>query len=197
MDSEKLRETIVGTLKRREAQKIDFHCGSRAVNRSILNQVVDRLNNGKLFTDPDPSALSTPSAEAQYSPRKRTLFFKSEDYGSVSSAEQGTIVHESVHAGFHVIGHGEKFLRIDNEPSAYLAEAFFLVNCGWRFEEISNRPMHLQLAFTIALNMRSQKRSSVSRDDLKLLRNGIARLELGYDTETRFGTDKDYQGIPK
>jgi hypothetical protein len=46
--------------------------------------------------------------------------------------------------------------------------------------------------------MQSKKQSSVSPDDLVLLRNGVARRQIRlHGRETRFGTDKDaYRGIP-
>jgi hypothetical protein len=187
MESERLRKTIVAALSRREVHKINFHCGSRTVNPSTFLQVIDRLNKKKIHVDVDPDELDD-ATEAMYSDRRHTFFFDSPFYGA-TEFEQAVIVHESVHAGFNVIGHGNHFRRIDNEPSAYLAESFFLLNAGFSFDQIRH-VLSLRLAFTIALNMQSKKQSSVSTDDLVLLRNGIARTQItNHGIDTRKGTD--------
>jgi hypothetical protein len=197
MDSPELMRTIIATLSGPKAQKINFHCGTRTVNGSIFNQVIDRLRKDKIHIDADRSDLD-PRTKAEYSADDRTLMFKSRFFGAIDS-EQGVIVHESVHAGFHVIGHGESFMRIDNEPSAYLAEAFFLLFSDFSFDQLDRFPEELQLAFTIALNMQSKKQSSVSQDELVLLRNAIARFGIHFlHKDNRFGTDKNKygRGIP-
>jgi hypothetical protein len=187
MDSDRLRQTIIGALVRPEVHKIRFTCGSRTVNNFIFNQVADGLMKKKIHIDVDPDELDD-ATEAMWSSSRHTFIFNSPFYGQ-TEAEQGVLVHESVHAGFDVIGHGGKFRRIDNEPSAYLAESFFLLNSGFSFEKVDH-VLSLQLAFTIALNMQSKKQSSVSTDDLVLLRNGIARTQItNHGKDTRKGTD--------
>jgi hypothetical protein len=188
MESERLRNTIVVALARPEVHKINFHCGTRTVNFSTFMRVTEGLTKKKLGVEVDPDELDD-LTEASYSSRRHTYFFSSPFYGA-TEFEQGVIVHESVHAGFDVIGHGGNFKRIDNEPSAYLAESFFLLNTGFLFDKIRN-VLSLRLAFTIALNMQSKKQISVSADDLLLLRNGIARMQIvNHGTDTRKGTDQ-------
>jgi hypothetical protein len=187
MDSDRLRQTIIGAVAMPAAQKINFHCGSRTVNGHILNLVTDRLRKKKIHIDVDPDELDD-ATEAMYDSSDHTFIFKSPFYGATDS-EQAVIVHESVHAGFDVIGDGGHFRRIDNEPSAYLAESFFLLNSGYSFDQIRH-VLSLRLAFTIALNMRSKKQFSVSTDDLLLLRNGVARTQItNHGIDTRKGTD--------
>jgi hypothetical protein len=192
---ERLRNTIVRTLSRPEVHRIHFICGTRTVTSSLFAAVIDRLHKKKLHIDNDPDDIGAGS-EAQYSPDLNLFRFNSPFYGE-TDFEQAVIVHESVHAGFDVIGHGSRFLQIDDEPSGYLAESFFLLNLGYSFDEIRH-VLPLQLAFTIALNMRSNKKVSVSPDDLMFLRNGIARTRITrHGVDTRKGTDKDtYRGIP-
>jgi len=111
--------------------------------------------------------------------------------------EQAAILHESVHAGWDVIGHGRRFRSIDDEASAYLAESFFLLSAGITFDQLDQSSLARQLAFTIARNMRDKKQSSVSADDLVLLRNGVNRdgITAG-DADLRSGTDESvYRGI--
>jgi hypothetical protein len=194
MDSDRLRQTIIGAVSGPEAQRILFHCGSRTVNAHILNLVVDRLRKKKIHIDVDPDELDD-ATEARYRSSDHTFIFRSPFFGA-TDAEQAVIVHETVHAGFDVIGDGAHFKRIDNEPSAYLAESFFLLNSGFSFDQIRH-VLALRLAFSIALNMQSKKQSSVSMDDLLLLRNGVARTQItNHDKDTRRGTDKDkYRGI--
>jgi hypothetical protein len=126
---------------------------------------------------------------------RHTFMFKSPFFGATDS-ELAVIVHEAVHAGFDVIGDGGKFKRIDNEPSAYMAESFFLLNSGFSFNDIQH-VLPLRLAFTVALNMQSKKQSSVSMDDLLLLRNGVARTQItNHSSDTRRGADEDkFRGI--
>jgi hypothetical protein len=187
MESKRLRNTVVATLLRPEVHKINFHCGSRTVNFSAFMHVTERVKKKTIHVDVDPDELDD-ATEAKYSRSRHTYFFDSPFYGATES-EQAVIVHESVHAGFDVIGHGSHFKRIDNEPSAYLAESFFLLNTGFSFDQIRD-VLSLQLAFTIALNMQSKKQFSVSADDLVLLRNGIARMQIvNHGKDTRKGTD--------
>ena len=197
MDSDRLRQTIVGAVSMPAAQKILFHCGSRTVNGHIFNLVVDRLRRKKIHVDVDPDELDDANDAAMYRPTTHTFIFRSPFFGATDS-EQATIVHESVHAGFDVIGDGGHFRRIDNEPSAYLAESFFLLNSGFSFDQVRHT-VSLRLAFTIALNMRSKKQFSVSTDDLLLLRNGVARMQIiNHGKDTRRGTDGNkFRGIAR
>jgi hypothetical protein len=194
MDIDRLRQTIIGAVSGPQAQKIRFHCGSRTVNGHIFNLVVDRLRKKKIHIQVDPDELGD-AAEAMYLPDFHTFIFRTPFFGETDS-EQAVIVHESVHAGFDVLGDGGHFKRIDNEPSAYLAESFFLLNSGFSFNEIRD-VLPLRLAFTIALKMQSKNQSSVSPDDLLLLRNGVARTQITiFGTDTKKGTDGDlYRGI--
>jgi hypothetical protein len=115
MANDRLRQTIIGTVSMPEVQKINFHCGSRTVNGHIFNLVADRLRKNKIDIDVDPGELDD-ATEARYlSGDHHTFIFRSPFFGATDS-EQAVIVHESVHAGFDVLGDGGHFKRIDNEP---------------------------------------------------------------------------------
>lgn len=188
-----LRGLIPIILSKPVVLKMHFRCGTRNVNGVIFSQVADRLRKRKIHIDVDPTKLA-PDVFAQYRPRHHTFVFSSPFFGQ-NVFEQ---LHESVHAGWDVIGHGKRFRSIDDEASAYLAESFFLMSAGITFDQLDEPSLALQLAFTIAMNMRDKKQSSVSADDLVLLRNGVNRdgITAG-DPDLRSGTDERvYRGIP-
>jgi hypothetical protein len=188
-----MRHRIIGILMKPEVQKIRFNCGSRTVNNLTFNGVVSMLKKKKIHIEADEDDLDE-NAAAEYVDDEHTYIFKSRSFG-IHQKEQGVIVHESVHAGFDVIGHGGRYKRVDDEASAYLAESFFLLNSGFTFDEVPH-VLPLRLAFTIALNMQSKKQFTVSKDDLVLLRNGVARDQITkFGTDTRKGPDT-YKGIP-
>ena len=198
-DHPELRGMIIRTLLLPEVQNIHFHCGSRTVDSSCFRGVVDRLIKKKIRIGVRARQLRRERSEAQYVSDHHRFLFRKSSYGT-NLFEKGTIVHKSVHAGFDVTGHGDKYLQIDDEPSAYLAESFFLLNSGVSFDEVdadNEGFLSAQLAFTIAMNMRSSKDFSVSRDDLGFLRNGVSRETINIDhDDPRIGTDKDeYSGI--
>jgi hypothetical protein len=191
-----LRGLIPIILSKPEVRKMHFTCGTRNLNGVILSQVADRLRKRKIHIDVDPTKLA-PDVVAQYRPRHHTFLFSSPFFGQ-NVFEQAAILHESVHAGWDVIGHGKRFRSSDDEASAYLAESFFLLSAGITFDQLDQSSLALQLAFTIAENMRDKKQSSVSADDLVLLRNGVNRdgITAG-DADLRSGTDESvYRGIP-
>jgi hypothetical protein len=163
----------------------------------MLAQVADRLRKGKLHIEVDPTKLG-PGVFAQYRPRRHTFIFSSPFFGQ-NVLEQAEILHESVHAAWDIIGHGKRFRSIDDEASAYLAESFFLLGAGVSFDQLDEASLALQLAFTIAENMRDKKQSLVSADDLVLLRNGVNRDGIAAgDKDLRSGTDESvYRGIPR
>ena len=74
MDSDRLRQTIIGAVSMPAAQKILFHCGSRTVNGHIFNLVTDRLRKKKIHIDVDPDELD--DAEASYDSSDHTFFSK-------------------------------------------------------------------------------------------------------------------------
>jgi hypothetical protein len=191
-----LRGLIPIILSKPAVQKMHFTCGTRHLNSIIFNQVADRLRKGKLHIAVEPAKLPS-GAVAQYRPRHHTFIFSSPFFGQ-NVFEQAEILHELVHAGWDVIGHGRHFRSIDDEASAYLAESFFLLGAGITFDQLGDSSLALQLAFTIAENMRDKKRSSVSADDLVLLRNGVNRDGIAAgDPDLRRGTDEFvYRGIP-
>jgi hypothetical protein len=174
-----------------------FTCGTRHLNSVILGQVADRLRKGKLHIVVDPTKLG-PGVFAQYRPRRHTFIFSSQFFGQ-NVLEQAEILHESVHAAWDIMGHGKRFRSIDDEASAYLAESFFLLGAGITFDHLDEASLALQLAFTIAENMRDKKQSLVSADDLVLLRNGVNRDGIAAgDKDLRSGTDESvYRGIPR
>ena len=194
--STRLRGLIPIILSKPEVLKMRFTCGTRNLNGVILSQVADRLRKRKIQIDVDPTKLA-PDIVAQYRPRHHTFIFSSPFFGQ-NVFEQAQILHESVHAGWDVIGHGKRFRSIDDEASAYLAESFFLLSAGITFDQLDQSSLALQLAFTIAENMRDKKQSSVSADDLVLLRNGVNRNGItAGDADLRSGTDESvYRGIP-
>ena len=183
-------------LSKPEVLKMRFTCGTRSLNSVILSQVADRLRKGKIHIEVDPAKLG-PDVVAQYRPRRHTFIFSSPFFGQ-NVFEQAAILHESVHAAWDVIGHGKRFRSIDDEASAYLAESSFLLSAGITFDQLGDASLALQLAFTIAQTMRDKKQSSVSADDLVLLRNGINRDGIAAgDADLRNGTDEAvYRGIP-
>ena len=191
-----LRGLIPIILSKPEVLKMRFTCGTRSLNSVILSQVADRLRKGKILIDVDPTKLG-PDVVAQYRPRRHTFIFSSPFFGQ-NVFEQAAILHESVHAAWDIIGHGKRFRSIDDEASAYLAESSFLLSVGITFDQLGDASLALQLAFTIAQNMRDKKQSSVSADDLVLLRNGINRDGIAAgDADLRNGTDEAvYRGIP-
>ena len=175
---------------------MNFTCGTRHLNSVILGQVADRVRKGKIHIEVDPAKLG-PDVVAQYRPRRHTFIFSSPFFGQ-NVFEQAAILHESVHAGWDVIGDGKRFRSIDDEASAYLAQSFFLMSAGIKFDQLDEPSLALQLAFTIAETMRDKKQSSLSADDLVLLRNGVNRdgITAG-DADLRNGTDEFvYRGIP-
>ncbi len=191
-----LRGLIPIILSKPVVLKMHFRCGTRNVNGVIFSQVADRLRKRQIHIDVDPTKLA-PDVFAQYRPRHHTFVFSSPFFGQ-NVFEQAAILHELVHAGWDVIGHGKRFRSIDDEASAYLAESFFLMSAGITFDQLDEPSLALQLAFTIAMNMRDKKQSSVSADDLVLLRNGVNRdgITAG-DPDLRSGTDERvYRGIP-
>jgi hypothetical protein len=194
-----LRGLIPIILSKPAVQKMHFTCGSRHLNGAIFSQVADRLRKRKIHIDVDPTRLAkiSPDAAAMYLPRRHTFVFSSPFFGQ-NVFEQAEILHECVHAGWDVIGHGRRFRSIDDEASGYLAQSFFLMSAGITFDQLYEPSLAHQLAFTIAENMRDKKQSSVSADDLVLLRNGVNRdgIDAG-SHDLRSGTDEAvYRGIP-
>lgn len=191
-----LKGLIPIILSKPEVLKMRFTCGTRNLNSAILSQVADRLRKGKIHIEVDPTKLG-PDIVAQYRPRRHTFIFSSPFFGQ-NVFEQAAILHESVHAAWDVIGQGKRFRSIDDEASAYLAESSFLLSAGITFDQLGDASLALQLAFTIAQTMRDKKQSSVSADDLVLLRNGINRDGIAAgDPDLRNGTDEAvYRGIP-
>ena len=191
-----LRGLIPIILSKPEVRKMHFTCGTRNLNGVILGQVADRLRKGKIHIEVDPAKLG-PDVVAQYRPRHHTFIFSSPFFGQ-NVFEQAAILHETVHAAWDVIGHGKRFRSIDDEAAAYLAQSLFLMSAGIKFDQLDEPSLALQLAFTIAMNMRDKKQSSVSADDLVLLRNGVNRdgISAG-DRDLRGMNDEAvYRGIP-
>jgi hypothetical protein len=191
-----LRGLIPIILSKPEVLKMRFTCGTRDLNSVILGQVVDRLRKGKIHIEVDPTKLG-PDVVASYRPRRHTFIFSSPFFGQ-NVFEQAAILHETVHAAWDVIGQGKRFNSIDDEASAYLAQSFFLLSAGITFDQLDDESLALQLAFTIAQTMRDKKQSSVSADDLVLLRNGVNRDGITAGApDLRGGTDESvYRGIP-
>jgi hypothetical protein len=191
-----LRGLIPIILSKPEVRKMHFTCGTRTVDGATFSKVADRLKKRKIHIDVAPKKLD-PNADAEYRPHSHTFIFSSPFFGQ-NVFEQATILHESVHAGWDVIGHGKRFKSVDDEASAYLAESFFLLNAGITFDQLDHPSLAAKLAFTIAENMQSKKQTSVSADDLVLLRNGVNRDQItSFSDDARNRTDEtDYRGIP-
>jgi hypothetical protein len=203
MANDVLKKTIIATLNNPITQAISFQCGSRIVDSSLFKSVADMLTQqGSRRLVVDPRRLGANMAAGW--DRKNSVFLFSNALFGTTVAEQAILVHESVHAGFHIQGNGQNYQRIDNEPCAYLAESFFLMSQGVTFKKLDDN-LAIRLAFTIASTMRSKKLFWVPVDDLQLLRNGILRSYIHdfpgedgapspYET-VRNDTDFDLQGV--
>jgi hypothetical protein len=165
--------------------KITFQCGTRYVDKSLFVSVSNMVARGRIKVLSFPVAFS-PDLRAGYD-SAHDLFGLRDDIG-MDLASRSIIVHESVHAGFDIIGHGQNYSRADNEPAAFIAEALYLLATDRsvydrRRRDNSNSALQ-NLAFDIALNkmQHSKQKSYVEVDELLQLRTAA----FSYSKQRRF-----------
>jgi hypothetical protein len=179
---------IVNALMSRAAQKIDFTLGSIHVDASGFYLVAQQIHNwiaGQVGVGVEVAQVR-PGAVAQYNPTRRLYTFPRADYGR-NADEQGTIVHESVHAMNDLRAHtiltatGPKFPTslgytghdpmfptfLDDEATGFLAKALFLF---YENRTITSPPAYVK-AFEIARSIANKKKGAVvSAEDAAVLK---------------------------
>jgi hypothetical protein len=83
---------------------------------------------GKLDPDKGQVLAAGMAIAARYVPDVHTMFFRSEDFGSVSGYQQTQILHEATHAIFDLYAKGKdtRTLAVEDEAAAVLAAALYV-----------------------------------------------------------------------
>src|SRR5262249_43238416 len=137
------RKRIVHILTDPDTLKMNFSFGTRKVDSKAFLKVSAMVQSGAIdvsFGGSSKTRLNRDRAKAEYDDDNDEFIFENADYGSSAILQQAVIVHEAVHAYFDYLGEGKKFIGVDNEAAAYMAEAIYVRRKGLKVPAESVAP---------------------------------------------------------
>jgi len=165
-----LKQRLIGVLRSRLVQKIDFYIGYMHINGAGYLRVADAVAKGsiKLFVGGVPAG-----AAAAFYPAGRFFRFPGGTYG-LNAGDQADMVHESTHALRALTYTRQAMMLIthtQNEAAAYVADALYTLYIG--SSNSSFEPIFIK-AFQIAQSIKDIPGAVVSPQDEANLRAFIA-----------------------
>lgn len=131
---------IATLLQSAEVQSISFTFGAATILPADFREVAQTLVDGKITPAMDAARLTREGAGAEYRSDINALTLKAAvDPADPYSA--GNAVHEAVHAALD--NKGRSLPLRDDEGAAYIAQVWYLANCG---ESIARTPNPLRSA---------------------------------------------------